>query len=155
MHARVVIVEPSPRGEPERELVVEPLDRRVVLDDAERRTRADDGVGPEPGVEEQLAGMVLVPARPLDAAEPLEALGVDAAILFSDILVVAEAMVMPRSRSRSIESSTCASVISRGCSAPVSSRKRSASVDFPWSMWAMMEKLRMCWFATGIGGRAL
>jgi hypothetical protein len=22
---------------------------------------------------------------------------------------------------------------------------RSASVDFPWSMWAMIEKLRMCW----------
>ena len=26
---------------------------------------------------------------------------------------------------------------------PVSSRKRSASVDLPWSMWAMIEKLRM------------
>jgi hypothetical protein len=25
----------------------------------------------------------------------------------------------------------------------VSSRMRSASVDFPWSMWAMIEKLRM------------
>jgi hypothetical protein len=27
---------------------------------------------------------------------------------------------------------------------------RSASVDFPWSMWAMIEKLRMLWagFAT-------
>ena len=39
-------------------------------------------------------------------------------------------------------SRTCAS-ISRACSAPVSSRKRSASVDLPWSMCAMMEKLRM------------
>jgi hypothetical protein len=26
---------------------------------------------------------------------------------------------------------------------PVRSRRRSASVDLPWSMWAMMEKLRM------------
>jgi hypothetical protein len=33
--------------------------------------------------------------------------------------------------------------ISRIWSAPVISRKRSANVDFPWSMWAMMEKLRM------------
>src|SRR5262249_42314185 len=51
-------------------------------------------------------------------------------------------MVMPRSRSRSIASSTCAS-ISRACRAPVSSRKRSASVDLPWSMCAMTEKFRM------------
>ena len=51
-------------------------------------------------------------------------------------------MVMPRSRSRSIESSTCA-VISRWLSAPVSSSRRSASVDLPWSMCAMMQKLRM------------
>src|SRR5438477_53041 len=41
-------------------------------------------------------------------------------------------MVMPRSRSRSIESSTC-SCISRCVSAPVISSKRSASVDLPWS----------------------
>jgi hypothetical protein len=28
---------------------------------------------------------------------------------------------------------------------------RSASVDFPWSMWAMMEKLRMCcWSAKAL-----
>ena len=33
--------------------------------------------------------------------------------------------------------------ISRACSAPVTSRKRSASVDLPWSMCAMIEKLRM------------
>src|SRR6185436_2638191 len=50
---------------------------------------------------------------------------------------------MPRSRSRSMASSTCAS-ISRACSAPVSSRKRSARVDLPWSMCAMIEKFRMC-----------
>src|SRR3954452_24140181 len=50
---------------------------------------------------------------------------------------------MPRSRSRSIESSTWAR-IDRGSTVFVISRMRSASVDFPWSMWAMIEKLRMC-----------
>src|SRR3954469_15386825 len=49
---------------------------------------------------------------------------------------------MPRSRSRSIESSTCARMY-RGSTVCVISRMRSASVDFPWSMWAMIEKLRM------------
>ena len=49
---------------------------------------------------------------------------------------------MPRSRSRSIESSTCAS-ISRSDRPPHSWMMRSASVDLPWSMCAMMEKLRM------------
>src|ERR1043165_3086977 len=49
---------------------------------------------------------------------------------------------MPRSRSRSMLSSTWFS-ISRSESAPVSSSRRSASVDLPWSMCAMMEKLRM------------
>src|SRR5712691_10550610 len=52
-------------------------------------------------------------------------------------------MVIPRSRSRSIVSSTC-SDISRSGSPPQRWMKRSASVDFPWSMWAMIEKLRMC-----------
>src|SRR5260221_350287 len=51
-------------------------------------------------------------------------------------------IVMPRSRSRSIESSTC-SRMSRSATEPVSWRMRSASVDFPWPMWAMIEKLRM------------
>src|SRR6266851_4881438 len=51
-------------------------------------------------------------------------------------------MVMPRSRSRSMESRTC-SCISRCVSAPVISRRRSASVDLPWSMCAMMQKFRM------------
>src|SRR5215471_21693560 len=50
-------------------------------------------------------------------------------------------MVMPRSRSRSMESSTC-SCISRCESAPVISSRRSASVDLPWSMCAMMQKFR-------------
>src|SRR5216684_4496754 len=34
-------------------------------------------------------------------------------------------------------------VIPRSVSAPVISRRRSASVDLPWSMCAMMQKLRM------------
>src|SRR5512145_2963757 len=50
---------------------------------------------------------------------------------------------MPRSRSRSIESSTC-DCICFADSVAVASRSRSASVDLPWSMWAMMQKLRMC-----------
>ena len=53
-------------------------------------------------------------------------------------------MVMPRSFSRSMESSTC-SLISRSERPPQREMMRSASVDLPWSMCAMMEKLRM-WF---------
>ena len=51
-------------------------------------------------------------------------------------------MVMPRSRSMSMVSSSCA-FISRSVTVPVDWISRSASVDFPWSMWATMEKLRM------------
>ena len=51
-------------------------------------------------------------------------------------------IVIPRSRSSSIESRSC-SRISRSETAPVSSRMRSASVDLPWSMCAMIAKLRM------------
>src|SRR5207249_6264609 len=50
--------------------------------------------------------------------------------------------VMPRSRSRSMPSSTW-SDISLFDSAPVSSRIRSDRVVLPWSMWAMMQKLRI------------
>src|SRR5687768_2577023 len=53
-------------------------------------------------------------------------------------------MVMPRSRSMSIESSTCSlPAISRSVSPPVIWIRRSASVDLPWSICATMEKLRM------------
>ena len=52
-------------------------------------------------------------------------------------------MVMPRSRSMSMESSSC-SFMSRSATVPVDWISRSASVDLPWSMWATMEKLRMC-----------
>ena len=51
-------------------------------------------------------------------------------------------MVMPRSRSRSMASSTWA-CISRAVSEPVSSSSRSESVDLPWSMCAMIAKLRI------------
>ena len=33
--------------------------------------------------------------------------------------------------------------MSRRATVPVTSSRRSASIDFPWSMWAMIEKLRM------------
>src|SRR6185503_7696059 len=59
-------------------------------------------------------------------------------------------MVMPRSRSSSMSSRNCAD-ISRAETAPVRSRSRSASVDFPWSMWAMIEKLRMRSVSSGSG----
>src|SRR5262245_38664125 len=53
-------------------------------------------------------------------------------------------MVMPRSRSMSMLSSTCSlPAISRSVSPPVIWIRRSASVDFPWSIWATIEKLRM------------
>src|SRR6185312_8256403 len=52
-------------------------------------------------------------------------------------------MVMPRSRSIGLSSSTCAS-ISRSDKPPQIWMMRSASVDLPWSTCAMMEKLRMC-----------
>ena len=59
-------------------------------------------------------------------------------------------MVMPRSRSSSILSSSCSS-ISRCVTALHCSSKRSASVDLPWSICAIIEKLRMfCWFFTYI-----
>ena len=51
-------------------------------------------------------------------------------------------MVMPRSRSISIELRIC-SFISRIVTLPHSWISRSESVDLPWSMWAMIEKLRI------------
>src|ERR1700726_1689740 len=51
-------------------------------------------------------------------------------------------MVMPRSRSMSIESRIW-SRNSRSSTAPQRWIKRSARVDLPWSMWAMMQKFRM------------
>src|SRR3954462_4533438 len=51
-------------------------------------------------------------------------------------------MVMPRSRSMSIRSRYCARAL-RSSTTPVSWSIRSARVDLPWSMWAMMQKLRM------------
>ena len=51
-------------------------------------------------------------------------------------------IVIPRSRSMSIVSHTW-SCISRSASVPVFCSSRSASVDLPWSMCAMMQKLRI------------
>ena len=51
-------------------------------------------------------------------------------------------IVMPRSRSMSMRSRYCARIC-RGSTTSVSCSMRSASVDLPWSMWAMMQKLRM------------
>jgi len=51
-------------------------------------------------------------------------------------------MVMPRSRSMSIESSIW-SWNSRSLTAPQAIISRSASVLLPWSIWAMIEKLRI------------
>src|ERR1700761_5276256 len=57
-------------------------------------------------------------------------------------------MVIPRSRSRSMASRTWA-CISRALRAPVNSSNRSERVDLPWSMWAMMAKLRMWLLSMG------
>src|SRR4029079_13489737 len=62
-------------------------------------------------------------------------------------------MVMPRSRSMSMESSTCSfPAISRSVRPPVIWIRRSASVDLPWSIWATMEKLRMLGMGTVVIG---
>src|SRR5437764_11432790 len=58
-------------------------------------------------------------------------------------------MVMPRSRSRSMLSRNW-SCASRADTVPVISSSRSDSVLFPWSMCAMMEKLRRCWFSAAM-----
>jgi hypothetical protein len=51
-------------------------------------------------------------------------------------------MVMPRSRSMSIESNSCASM-SLVATVFVITSSVSAKVDLPWSMCAMMLKLRI------------
>src|ERR1700680_1621592 len=63
-------------------------------------------------------------------------------------------MVIPRSRSISMESSTC-STISRSASPPVDWISRSARVDLPWSMCAMIEKLRMLSIGPAVMARGL
>ena len=44
--------------------------------------------------------------------------------------------------------------MSRGSTAPVSSRMRSDSVDLPWSTWLMIEKFRMRPVAVGADASA-
>jgi hypothetical protein len=59
-------------------------------------------------------------------------------------------IVTPFSRSRSMESRSC-SRISRSVTVWVICIRRSASVLLPWSMWAMIEKLRI-WTTTDADG---
>src|SRR5262249_10152915 len=72
LDARVVRVEPAARRQSDREHFVQLVHRWVVLDGHERGAVAGHRVLPQPAVEEQLARMALVPAWPLDAAEPRE-----------------------------------------------------------------------------------
>ena len=76
LHPGVVRVEPATGRQTERELGIQAVDRRVVDHHAERRL-GPLGLGivelPQAGVEEQRARVRLVRARPLDAAQLLEA----------------------------------------------------------------------------------
>ena len=74
LDAGVVRVEPAPGREADREVVVELVDGRVVVDRDERDAIARDRVLPEAAVEEQLARVVLVVARPLQPTELLQPL---------------------------------------------------------------------------------
>src|SRR5512140_3040781 len=56
-------------------------------------------------------------------------------------MIACDLIVIPFSLSRSMLSRTCSFIFDFG-TAPVSSSSRSASVDFPWSICAMMQKLR-------------
>ena len=52
--------------------------------------------------------------------------------------------VMPRSLSTASMSRNCGEFLdSSALMFPVASSRRSAKVDFPWSMWAMMQKFRI------------
>src|SRR5260221_1038074 len=64
-------------------------------------------------------------------------------------------MVMPRSRSRSLLSITRSIIRSLMLKVPVCCSRRSTSVVFPWSTWAMMATFRMslrrrCLFMAGV-----
>jgi len=58
------------------------------------------------------------------------------------ILTGASLMVIPRSRSIGLLSKSC-SCMWRFETVPVISRSLSASVDLPWSIWAIIAKLRI------------
>ena len=62
-------------------------------------------------------------------------------------------MVMPRSRSMSIEFEHLLLHLALGQRRRSAWISRSASVDLPWSIWAMIEKLRMVERGVGHGGR--
>ena len=63
-------------------------------------------------------------------------------------------IVMPRSRSMSIRSRYWARIC-RPSTMPVSCSIRSARVDLPWSMCAMMQKLRITAWSVLAGAGAL
>src|ERR1700758_2833088 len=54
-------------------------------------------------------------------------------------------MVMPRSRSSSLESMTRSMTVSLARKAPLWRSMASTRVVFPWSTWAMMAILRIVW----------
>ena len=74
LHAGVVGVQPAAGRQPQRELVVELVDGRLVDDHAERCRPPTLGrvVGPQPAVQVRRLEPVLVVARPLDAAQLVE-----------------------------------------------------------------------------------
>src|SRR5207302_4374327 len=71
LHAGVERLEAPSGREPDREILGELVDRRVVLDRLERSTHRHLRL-PEPPMEELLPGMLLVPAGPLDPPELFE-----------------------------------------------------------------------------------
>src|SRR5207249_2716956 len=72
LHAGVVLVEPPSRGEAQRKLGVEPVDGGIVLDRDECDPRTTNRPLPQTAVEEELARVVVVVARPLEPAVLLE-----------------------------------------------------------------------------------
>src|SRR5690349_4854338 len=72
LHAGVVRIESPSGGELERILRVGSLERRIVLHDGERRGRPFARLLPQAAVQEQLTGVLLIVARPLQPALLLE-----------------------------------------------------------------------------------
>ena len=73
LHAGVVGVQVSPGGEADGVVLAERIDRRVMLNRHERCAIAGHGIGPQAGVQERLAGVRLVVARPLESVLGREA----------------------------------------------------------------------------------
>src|SRR6266852_1199815 len=69
LDAGVERVEAAPRREPDRKLVTQLVDRRIVLNHAKRRERTLHRILPKSRVQELRAGMIERRAGPLDAAK--------------------------------------------------------------------------------------